>query len=96
MLKEIQFLEEVLKMIDFSGVSLSFGVGELFTGVMGLLGIVGPFVLIGLAVMFAPKIIELVKGALETRTGHSLKGTLELQDREGNPIRSWRSRNAKY
>lgn len=50
--------------IDFSGVSLPFSVGDMLTGVTGLLGIVGPFVVIGIAVMFAPRIINLVKNAL--------------------------------
>lgn len=51
-------------MIDFSGVSLSFGVGELFTSVMGLIGIVGPFLIVALAIVFAPNIIDLAKFAI--------------------------------
>lgn len=48
-------------MIDFSGVSLPFNVGDLLSSAMGFLGIVGPFVLLGLAIVFVPKIIRVIR-----------------------------------
>lgn len=47
--------------IDFSGISLPFSVNDLISSTSGLLGLVGGFVLLGLAVAFAPKIIGLIK-----------------------------------
>ncbi|OIJ22050.1 hypothetical protein BKP45_05070 [Anaerobacillus alkalidiazotrophicus] len=53
--------------IDFSGISLPFNAGDLLTSAVELLGVVGPFVLLGLAVMFAPKIIGLIRNAAGSR-----------------------------
>nr|WP_040402987.1 hypothetical protein [Alkalibacillus haloalkaliphilus] len=53
--------------VDFSGVSLPFDAGELLDAAMGLLGVVGPFVLLGLAIVFTPKIISLIRSAAATR-----------------------------
>lgn len=49
--------------IDFSGVSLPFTVTDLISSGNGLLGLVGAFVLLGLAFAFAPKIIQLIRQA---------------------------------
>lgn len=49
--------------ISFAGVSLPFNVSDLLTSATGLLGIVGAFVLLGLAFIFVPKIIKLIKTA---------------------------------
>ncbi len=50
-------------MIDFSGITLPFSAGDLLSSAVDLLGVVGPFVLLGLAVMFAPKLIGLIRQA---------------------------------
>lgn len=53
--------------IDFSGITLPFGAGDLLTAGVELLGVVGPFVLLGLAFIFAPYIITLIKTAAAKR-----------------------------
>ena len=47
--------------VDFSGVSLPFSVNDLISTGMSLIGLVGPFVLIGLALIFAPRFIGFIK-----------------------------------
>lgn len=54
-------------MVDFSGVSLPFDAGDLLSSAMGLLGVLGPFVLLGLALAFTPKIISVIRSAASTR-----------------------------
>lgn len=54
-------------MVDFSGVSLPFGADDLLSSAMGLLGVLGPFVLLGLALVFTPKIISVIRSAAATR-----------------------------
>lgn len=49
--------------IDFSGVSLPFNVNDLIGSGNALLGIVGGFVLLGLAFVFVPKIIKVIRNA---------------------------------
>ncbi|MBU8905573.1 hypothetical protein KH400_03065 [Desertibacillus haloalkaliphilus] len=49
--------------VDFSGVTLPFDAADLLTSAVELLGVVGPFVLLGLAVVFTPKIIGLIRNA---------------------------------
>jgi len=46
--------------IDLSGVTLPFTVGDMLTAGMALLGVVGTFILIGLAFRFVPKMISLI------------------------------------
>ncbi|GIN62754.1 hypothetical protein J27TS8_27470 [Robertmurraya siralis] len=53
--------------IDFSGVSLPFDAGDLLSSAMGFLQVVGPFVLLGLAIIFVPKIIGVIRSAAATR-----------------------------
>lgn len=47
----------------FTGVTLPFSVADLVSAAMDLLTLVGPFVLIGLAFMLAPKFFRLVRAA---------------------------------
>jgi len=49
--------------IDFSGVTLPFAVGDLLSAGVGLLTIVGPFVLLALAFPLVTKLIGAVKGS---------------------------------
>lgn len=44
-----------------SGVSLPFGAGDLLSSSMGLFGVLGSFILLVLAVRFAPKLFALIK-----------------------------------
>lgn len=53
--------------IDFTGVTLPFDAADLLSSAMGLLGVVGPFVLLGLAIVFTPKIIAVIRNAAGTR-----------------------------
>lgn len=54
--------------VDFTGVSLPFDAADLLSSAMGLLGVVGPFVLLGLAIVFTPKIIGVIRNAANTRS----------------------------
>ncbi|MBB5354581.1 hypothetical protein BO219_06470 [Anoxybacillus kestanbolensis] len=47
--------------IDLSGLSLPFTVADVIGSVNSLLGWVGPFVLLAIALGFAPKIIAFIK-----------------------------------
>ncbi|WP_203557687.1 hypothetical protein [Bacillus sp. B15-48] len=49
--------------IDFTGVSLPFSVTDLLTSGSGLLGLVGGFVLLGLAFKFVPRIISVIRSS---------------------------------
>jgi hypothetical protein len=49
--------------MDFSGISLPFTVSDLASSGNSLLGIVGSFVLLGLAFKFVPKIIAVIRNA---------------------------------
>lgn len=48
-------------MIDFDGISLPFNVSDLVGSGSNLLGIVGAFVLLGLAFVFVPILINLIR-----------------------------------
>lgn len=50
--------------IDFTGISLPFSVNDMVSTSMAVLGIVGTFILLGLALKFAPKWIGLAFKAL--------------------------------
>lgn len=47
--------------VDFSGVTLPFSPVDLLTSSIGLLGALGGFVLLGLAIIFVPKIIGVIR-----------------------------------
>jgi len=49
--------------IDFSGITLPFNVTDLVESGGALLGLVGGFVLLGLAFMLAPRLISLIRQA---------------------------------
>jgi len=57
--------------IDFTGVTLPFSVNDLLSSGVGLLGIVGAFVLLGLAFAVVPKLVGLIVNAFKG----SAKGT---------------------
>jgi len=57
--------------IDFSGVTLPFGAGELLDSTMGFIGVLGPFILLGLAVIFTPRIIQVIRNAAASRGGRN-------------------------
>ena len=50
-------------MVDFTGVSLPFSVADLLSTAMELLGLFGPFILLGLAVLFTPRLFGLFRRA---------------------------------
>jgi len=50
--------------IDFSGVTMPFTVTDLLDSSMGLIGLVGTFVLLGIAIAFAPRVINFIKSAV--------------------------------
>lgn len=53
-------------MIDFSGITLPFSVTDLVSSGNELLGLVGSFVLLGLAFVFVPKIIKVIRNAFQS------------------------------
>lgn len=55
--------------IDFSGVSLPFTVTDLVGSGNALLGLVGMFVLLGLAFVFVPKLITLIRQSFSSARG---------------------------
>lgn len=55
-------------MIDFSGVELPFSVTDLLGSGNALLGLVGAFVLLGLAFIFIPLLIGLIRNAFNTHS----------------------------
>lgn len=48
----------------FEGVTLPFTTGEIVTGAMDLIKVLGPVVAIALALVLAPRLIKIIKGAL--------------------------------
>jgi predicted RND superfamily exporter protein len=50
--------------IDFTGVSLPFDVVDLITSTMSLVKTFGPYLLLGVAIAFAPKLFVLARVAL--------------------------------
>lgn len=54
--------------IDLSGLTLPFTVSDLIGSVNSLVSWVGPFVLLALAIGFAPKIIGFIKSILGRAT----------------------------
>ncbi|MGG5253532.1 hypothetical protein ACQYAD_08555 [Neobacillus sp. SM06] len=56
--------------VDFTGVTLPFSASDLLSSAMGFLGVVGPFVLLGLAIVFVPKIISVIRSAAATKGKH--------------------------
>lgn len=55
--------------IDFSGVTLPFSVNDLVSSGMGLVGIISTFVLLGLAFVFVPKFITLIRNSFSAARG---------------------------
>lgn len=53
--------------VDFSGVTLPFTVSDMLTTAMSFMGIYGPWILLGLAVVFAPRIWETLSGIISKR-----------------------------
>lgn len=79
----------MLLIIDFSGVKLPFNVTDLLSSSMSIISILGGFILLGMAIIFTPHIIGLIKQAnfennnrkrWEQKTGEriSRKETAEL------------------
>lgn len=49
--------------LDFSGITLPFKASDLLLAGVGLLGVVGAFVLLGMAFQAAPKLIQLIRNS---------------------------------
>ncbi len=52
--------------INFSGITLPFTAQDLLTAGVGLLGVVGAFVLLALAFKVVPRLISLIMGAFRS------------------------------
>ncbi|HHY22560.1 MAG TPA: hypothetical protein GX525_11955 [Bacilli bacterium] len=86
-------------MVDLSGITLPFGVGDMISGGMGLIAVVGPFILIGLALIFAPLIIVFIKDVFELHSVSENKSSLYshvLYKRTGGLIGRDHSETNKY
>lgn len=55
--------------LDLSGITLPFSAGDLLSGGVALLGVVGAFVLLGLAFKVVPKLVSLIVGAFGRAAG---------------------------
>lgn len=55
--------------IDFSGITIPFSAGDLLSAGVGLLGVVGAFILLGLAFVMVKKLIGLIVNAFKTASG---------------------------
>ncbi|MEF7566328.1 hypothetical protein V4V35_25395 [Bacillus infantis] len=55
--------------IDFTGISLPFSVNDLVGSGNALLGLVGTFVLLGMAFIFVPKLIGLIRNSFSAARG---------------------------
>lgn len=53
----------------FDGLASDWGfdVADIWTSGMGIVGSLAPFILLGIVVAFAPKIIGLIKGAVQSK-----------------------------
>ena len=49
--------------LDFTGITLPFSAADLLTAGVALLGVVGSFILLGLAFSRAPKLFQLIRQA---------------------------------
>lgn len=49
--------------LDFSGITLPFSAADLLSAGVALLGVVGTFVLLGLAFQMAPKLFAIIRQA---------------------------------
>ncbi|EEL73251.1 hypothetical protein bcere0027_54750 [Bacillus cereus AH676] len=64
-----KIMEGFIMAVDFTGVKLPFGPADLLTSSMSLVGILGGFILLGLAIAFVPKLISIIRSAAASRNG---------------------------
>jgi len=55
--------------LDFTGITLPFTAGDLLSAGVALLGVVGVFVLLGLAFRVVPKLVSLIVNAFTAGGG---------------------------
>lgn len=55
--------------LDFTKITLPFSATDLLSGGVGLLGVVGAFVLLGMAFMVVPKLIRMIRGSFGSAKG---------------------------
>lgn len=56
-----------MTVVPTSGVSYGFTGGDIFSNAQSIVTSVGPYVLLGIAVVFAPKLISIIKGVFRGR-----------------------------
>ena len=56
--------------LDFAGITLPFTAADLLSAGVALLGVVGAFVLLGLAFKVVPKLVSLIVGAFSRSAGN--------------------------
>lgn len=55
----------------FTGVTLPFDAAELLSSAMEFIGVLGPFILLGLAIALTPRIVTVIKGVIGRGNGRS-------------------------
>lgn len=55
--------------VDFSKVTLPFGPTDLLIGAVGLLGVVGGFVLLGMAIPFVQRLVTMIVSSIRSGSG---------------------------
>ena len=55
--------------IDFSGMTLPFSATDVLTSAWGLVGLFSTFIILGLVIMFFPKLVGLFKAAASALRG---------------------------
>jgi len=57
--------------VDFTGIELPFGAGELLSSVFGFVGVLAPFILLGLAIVFTPRIVSVIRNSASSKGGRN-------------------------
>lgn len=79
--------------IQAGGTNLPFGVSQLIQTTSGLMMLIGSFLLLGLAFLFAPKVIRLIKSSLKTKTGSGSQASIDERYQERGKKQVERSSN---
>lgn len=54
-------------MLDLTGITLPFSVGDLLSAAFEFIGLFAPFILLGLAIVYTPRIVSLIRGSATAR-----------------------------
>lgn len=54
-------------MLDLTGISLPFSVGDLITAAFEFIGLFAPFILLGLAIVYTPRLVGMIRSSATSR-----------------------------